>query len=271
MADELEEAETRAQCLRAQLEDMASKVAEQDHTIEDLVQQLAVEKQARAAEKEAREKSITLIASNRQEMERGSYCSHEHEHEDLGISEAERTNGRRKWRQSGGSAHTDLSTESDAESGPESVFSRSRSPTLTTSSAASTLTTESTPELLQASFGRVVANPHLSPHLNYSPTQSTPRPKLVERPSTFQKILKGMSSNPEIEKERERERDVVDDMFGGIGLGESGCENCRGKDSSVAWDAVGLLRAENKGLKERVGALEGAVEGALDLVDGLRL
>ena len=63
----------------------------------------------------------------------------------------------------------------------------------------------------------------------------------------------------------------MDDMFGGIGSGETGCENCRGKDSSVAWDAVGLLRAENKGLKDRVGALESVVEGALDLVGRLRL
>jgi hypothetical protein len=60
-------------------------------------------------------------------------------------------------------------------------------------------------------------------------------------------------------------------MFSSIGMGETGCENCRGKDASVAWDAVGLLRAENKGLKDRVGTLEGAVEGALDLVVGLRL
>ena len=54
-------------------------------------------------------------------------------------------------------------------------------------------------------------------------------------------------------------------------MGETGCENCRGKDSSVAWDTVGLLRAENKGLKERVGTLEGAVEGALDLCSGLHV
>ncbi|KAG0652351.1 hypothetical protein D0Z07_1438 [Hyphodiscus hymeniophilus] len=256
--DELEEAETRAQSLRSQLEDMASKVAEQDHTISDLVTQLAIEKQARTEEKEARERSIQLVHENRLEMEalkKASCCSHEHE--DLGI-ERERGN----WRQSGGSR---FSEESDAESGPDSVFSRSRSPTLITSSAASTMTMESTPELLQASFARVVPNPN-SPTSNSSHT--TPRPKLVERPSTFQKILKGISTSPE----PERERDVVDHMFGtGIGMGGSGCENCRGKDASVAWDTVGLLRAENKGLKDRVGSLEIAVEGALDLCAGLGL
>lgn len=269
MSEELEEAETRAQCLRTQLEDMASKVAEQDRTIEDLVSELAIEKQARAEEKEARERSIALVKDNRLEMEkiakRGSCCSHE----DLGIGK----NRERKWRRSGGS---DLSTESDAESGPDSVFSHSRSPTLTMSSATSTMTTESTPELLQASFARMVTIPnHPHTHSHDHPQSSsnqhtpTPRPKLVERPSTFQKILKGISTTNEVEKARER--DVVDDMFGGVGMGETGCENCRGKDASVAWDAVGLLRAENRGLKDRVGALEGAVEGALDLCGGLRL
>ena len=255
--DELEEAETRTQCLRSQLEDMASKVSEQDRTISDLVTQLAIEKQARAEEKEARERSIQLVKENRLEMEasknRSSCCSHE----DLGISNGNRD--REKWRQSGGSEMS-----SDAESGHESVFSRSRSPTLM-SSAASILTTESTPEVLQANFGRVVPHPN-SP--NSKSSHTTPRPKLVDRPSTFQKILRGVPTS----SEPERERDVVDDMFGmGIGMGGSGCENCRGKDASVAWDAVGLLRAENRGLKDRVGSLETAVEGALDLCGGLRL
>ena len=61
------------------------------------------------------------------------------------------------------------------------------------------------------------------------------------------------------------------DPYGGIGLGEQGCTNCRGKDASVAWDTVGLLRMENKGLKERVGELESAVDGALGVCDGLHL
>ena len=40
VADELEEASTRATCLRTQLEDMASKVSEQDDQIADLAAQL---------------------------------------------------------------------------------------------------------------------------------------------------------------------------------------------------------------------------------------
>jgi len=47
---------------------------------------------------------------------------------------------------------------------------------------------------------------------------------------------------------------------------ENGCRNCEGKEASMAWDTVGLLRAENKGLKNQVGRLESAVEGALDML-----
>ncbi len=54
-------------------------------------------------------------------------------------------------------------------------------------------------------------------------------------------------------------------------MGGVGCENCRGKDASVAWNAVELLRSENRGLKDKIGALEDAVNGALDLCVGLRL
>ena len=105
---------------------------------------------------------------------------------------------------------------------------------------------ESTPELGQAEFARIVPNTN-------PPSQ---RPKVpLQQKSTFQKFLQGIA--PAVEK--------PEDEFGGIGMGDEGCSNCRGKDASVAWDTVGLLRAENKGLKEQVGILEGGVDGALAL------
>ena len=73
----------------------------------------------------------------------------------------------------------------------------------------------------------------------------------------FQKVLSGMTNSPESEAQ---------DPFDGIGMGLEGCSNCRGKEASAAWDAVGLMRAENKGLKERIGELENSVDGALDLI-----
>lgn len=98
----------------------------------------------------------------------------------------------------------------------------------------------------QAEFARVVPN--------VNPPSQRPRISLQQK-STFQKFLQGIT--PAVVEE--------EDEFGGIGMGVDGCTNCRGKDASVAWDTVGLLRAENKGLKEQVGVLEGGVDGALAL------
>ncbi|TVY42548.1 hypothetical protein LOCC1_G006437, partial [Lachnellula occidentalis] len=234
--DELEEASTRATCLRTQLDDMASKVSEQDAKVADLEAQLETEKEARMAEKEAREKSIALIQGNARDSRRSYNEVPDILSEDLGISNA---HGKQKnWR---GSA--DLSTEGDSDTESESVFSRSRSPTFTTASVS---TMGSTPELGQAEFARMVPNTNPPSH----------RPRLsVQQKSTFQKFLHGIA--PAVVEE--------EDDFGGIGMGVDGCTNCRGKDASVAWDTVGILRAENKGLKEQVGVLEGGVDGALAL------
>ena len=69
--------------------------------------------------------------------------------------------------------------------------------------------------------------------------------------STFQKLVKGISG------------DSTD------GSGAEGCRNCRGQDSSAAWNTAGILRDENRDLKQRVSQLEVAVEGALDMVNGI--
>ncbi|MCJ1235555.1 hypothetical protein MMC14_003525 [Varicellaria rhodocarpa] len=47
------------------------------------------------------------------------------------------------------------------------------------------------------------------------------------------------------------------------------CENCHGLQGSEAWNVVGVLKAENQGLKHRVGELESALDGCLDMVNGL--
>ncbi|KAE9378711.1 hypothetical protein N431DRAFT_302932, partial [Stipitochalara longipes BDJ] len=259
--EEAEEAETRVRSLRAQLEDMAQKFEVQEQVIGQLITELAEEKRLRAEEKDAREKSIQLVKERAERAQKHTSASStsslglgiEGGMEDLGIRSA---HAGRKWHHNS----VDLSSagDSDAESlNADSVFSRSRSPTLTTSSTGPSVsgTVESTPEIGQAHFTRLTtfANPNLA-------TTSTPRPqKPPQQKSTFQKILTGLTGDAPKEV----------DKYGGLGLGETGCENCRGKSSSVAWDTVGLMRAENKGLKERVGVLEEAVEGALDLVSGL--
>ncbi|KAF7856256.1 uncharacterized protein EAF02_011515 [Botrytis sinoallii] len=242
--EELEEAETRAKFLKLQLEDMVKKFNEQDTTIEELVNQLAEEKLARVEERDQFNAQIKRREEEaRIAQHRASCCSTAGE-EDLGIP----PDIRAKWRKSTGSA--DLSGESDddmASGGGESVFSRSRSPTLTVSTVMTTKdsTRDSIPDV-PSTFGRVGAL-QKDAQLNNNPTIVVPaKPKA--QTSAFKKML-------------------------GIGSGESsptsGCANCSGQGASMAWDTVGLLRAENKTLKDRVNLMEGEIEGALDICGGL--
>jgi hypothetical protein len=239
--EELEEAETRAQSLKFQLEEMSQRVAEQDKVIEDLVEQLATEKQARTEERLAHDKAIALIRASEAEE----------------LSKKLHNDRPRRWRESGGSASTECDSDVDLGSPTDSVFSRSRSPAPTITSMLSSATctsADTTPEILQASFARVVS-------LQSRVVTQRPNPLVIQQtqqqipqqqqkpvgPTRLQKILNGISPTAT----------------------STECENCRGADSSVAWDTVGLLRAENKSLKEQVGSLESAVGEALDLCSGL--
>ncbi|KAK1826579.1 hypothetical protein QBC39DRAFT_15871 [Podospora conica] len=77
-----------------------------------------------------------------------------------------------------------------------------------------------------------------------------PPPTRAKQPqlSAFQRIIKGIA-----------------------GEETNGCSNCQGKDASVAWNTLSVLRDENRHLKVRMSELEVAVEGALDLVNGVGL
>ena len=53
------------------------------------------------------------------------------------------------------------------------------------------------------------------------------------------------------------------------GLPVHTCSNCEGVTASEAWNVVGILKEENSVLKHRVGELEGALDGCLDVVGRL--
>jgi hypothetical protein len=143
-------------------------------------------------------------------------------------------------RDSMGTFQSDSGFESEGESSASSVFSRgigTTSPALTTSSSA---TASSSDPNQRAEF----------------PGSDTRRPSMPpKRASTFQKVLKGMASPVEDEVE--------------LDMPIATCANCQGMRASEAWGVVGILREENKGLKQRVGNLEGEVEACLDLVRGI--
>lgn len=223
--DEAEETRMRVENLKMQLEHMARKADEQQQSMRRLMAELDHEKRARQEERLTREKILG----------EGSMVN-----EDLGVDEEER----KKWRKSGATERSEASgfdTDSVDSTEMESVFSRSRSPTIMAGA------TESQFDLASGSS---------SMYHGKSSTLSVPsKPKSAREMTTLQKLMKNISGEPLKEEDG----------------GADGCSNCQGQDSSVAWDTVGLLRDENRGLKHRVAQLEVAVEGALDLVNGVGL
>ena len=238
--DELEEAVTRAAHLRAQLEGMAARAAEQEAAMGQLMGELMAEKRAREEE--------------RRRLEVGVRQQRAASQEDMGVDDHRSVGGWRR-KSSGTSGSYDETTDEDEEEegsssvDEESVFSgRSRSPTTLGGSTVDggssvdvPLATATATTTLKSGTGTVRAA-----------TRSN-RDSGAQMPlsSAFQKIFKGVVGDAE-------------DTAGG-------CRNCEGRDASVAWDTVSVLRDENKHLKQRVGQLEVAVEGALDMVNGLGL
>lgn len=152
--------------------------------------------------------------------------------EDLCVEEDQQR--RRGWRRSGETSKTDFSFETDEDSvEAASIFSRPRSPTNTALSIISDVEGPAAPPGPPSRTSTFGAN---RPVRNSQPPQLT----------TFQKLFK-----------IDPDRDI------------KGCRNCQGQDASIAWDTVGLLKAENKTLKERVSELEEAVEEVLDVVNGV--
>lgn len=259
MEEELDEARTRNNVLKTNLSDMAHQVSDKDTTIAELMSELTKEKQARALEKEARETSIKEVRelAGRDAAKRGSTSdlSIDTFNEDLGIAGARR----HRKRQSGLTDTTDFTEgDSDGESAldRDSTFSRARSPV---NSMVGTVDT--TPEIMQATFGKMVPNPtHTSGFAK--------RPPMVQQKSLFQKALGRITNGSDGSDDTVIGRSLQKDRYDGIGMGETGCSNCRGKDSSVAWETVGMMREENKGLKDRLYDMEKAVEQASDMCAG---
>lgn len=246
--EECEEAETRAKHLKFQLEDMAHKAAEQEQRMKQLMEELASERRARTE----LERSAGTFPKQRNSLSPGGLRSEAGStiSEDLGVDEEELQ--KRKWRKSNG---TDTSFETDDDSisfaESESVFSRPRSPSASTTTTTRGVETGSVVDMpIVPMRGPAAANNRASVQSvrSLQSVQSNSNRRSTQQMTTFQKLMKGIS-----------------------GDGVDGCRNCKGQDASVAWDTVGLLRDENKNLKHRVGELEDCLEGALDAVNGIGL
>ncbi|KAK4175021.1 hypothetical protein QBC36DRAFT_355855 [Triangularia setosa] len=196
-----------------------------------------------AKELAEQERRMSVLSEELQmERERNSKAPSVVLSEDLGVDRIRKRRSGESW---SGEGEDDEEEVESAES--ESVFSsRCRSPTSTVSTMGVVSNRGGLPETpVQGQFG------HSQSRLGTPMTGGGATPRQQQKPTmnAFQKIFKGIAGD-------------------GNGV-EGGCNNCKGQDASVAWDTVGLLRDENRQLKVRVGELEGVVEGALDLVNGI--
>lgn len=163
--EERDEVDTRVHHLKMQLEDMAQKAAEREENMASLLQELALEKKARAEEQAARDKCVVSSGT--------STVS-----EDLGVDE-DRQRSKGNWRKSTATAKSDLSLDTDEDSIDEaSIFSRSRSPTIATTMSETSPIPQQKPVMLEP-----------------------PRPSRSSTPqlSTFQKLFKGYSPDVSLE------------------------------------------------------------------------
>ncbi|KAL1894702.1 hypothetical protein Sste5346_005675 [Sporothrix stenoceras] len=276
--EELEEAETRAQHLKMQLEGMARRAADQQKEMQILMDELAAEKKARAQERAMLLQGMPTTATA---STAPTILS-----EDLGVDEAQRDQKRRNasWRRrslkSNGSSYdgnnyTDDGDENDEEAeissaldedersnGSSSVFSRSRSPTFTPSINLNLDHATDQPQVAHprvAALGSGAGGSMRLPSTGNRSVSSASTGTVVS--STFQKLMKNVTAAI-------KDEEPFSDRLSGS---SSSCRNCRGEDVSFAWNTVSVLRDENKHLKQRVGQLELAVEGALDMVNGVGL
>ncbi|KAI9841509.1 MAG: hypothetical protein M1837_000671 [Sclerophora amabilis] len=255
LQDQLEEAETRSDHLKMQLNNMAAQASEQEQAMKELAAEIEMEKQRRQDEQEARKRSIILVKNPR------SALANE-------VWDRPTTGKDVVKRSSCATVATDSGFESEGESSADSVFSRSRSnssPTgiMFSSSTAVRFPYSYDPQVSSWSITNNDSEPVLEASADPNLGTRGWRPAPVQRTSTFQKVLEGLSSTSGLDDPNDTETQLVSPL-------DSVCANCQGGGASKAWSAVRDLRSKNKELTERVGQLEGTVDSCLDLVGGLR-
>ncbi len=150
----------------------------------------------------------------------------------------------RSQRESRSSINSDWSCESEAESSVDSVFSHRHGATSPTMSTSSVSTTNS-PDIHQLfDLGSVAPFTEAARH----------RPGLNPQP-----IVKAMAGS------KCQNETISWQDYQGLK-----CANCHGLTTNEAWNVVGILKVENKGLKGRVEQMEGALDGCLGMVEMLR-
>ncbi|KAH8433123.1 uncharacterized protein LDX57_010757 [Aspergillus melleus] len=227
--EELEETRTRVGHLKVQLDGMAEKVLQQEKAVKAMAEELEQERQMRRREDEARRRSVMLIRSS------------DDESSDLGGDL--QTPKRSLKRASNATFTSDSGFDSGDESLSESVFSRREG----IESPASTVAPS--PNISQVTLSTPTTTPVQSQkELKPAPAST---PSSTPRPSAYDRVLKGLASTG-----------IASSWTGN----SSKCQICHGVPASEAWSVMGILKEENKGLKDRLGELEMVIDDCLCLV-----
>lgn len=233
-----------AECRRL----LADKVAAEDEKSESDMRtqhlKLQLEEMSRkAAETETFMRALMEELNREKKMRRQAQAALQPglvdvQQEDVSVEYDQQT---KTWRRSIEAYKTDHSSDTDNDSLAESsVFSRARSPSVSKASS----TDMSSFDLAQ----HRPAYPDLTPPAHLIRHASTSSPSQ----NPFQRLLKNIAGEVEVK--------VVEE-----------CAKCHGQEASMAWDTANLMKDENRGLKNRVAELESALEGALDIVNGVGL
>ncbi|KAI9856285.1 MAG: hypothetical protein M1824_005500 [Vezdaea acicularis] len=242
--EEMEEVQTRVRHLKLQLQEMAERSTVQEQAMNEMAEELALERQRRRDEEEARKRSIALIKS--------PPVTYSEEDDNFVARQAARD--------SGITMASDSGLESEGESSADSVFSRTHGNVSPASTMFSSAASSNSPDGYQVYQHSLNSSPQINGSYHTTQRNLTSRPPPPQRPSTFQKVLRGLSTTSLHEGHDEGE--TIEN--------ENGCSNCCGASPSATWNIVGSLRHENKELKDRVVGLEAAVEGCLNLVSGIQ-
>ncbi|KAE8350936.1 hypothetical protein BDV28DRAFT_138158 [Aspergillus coremiiformis] len=224
--EELEETRTRVGSLKIQLDGMVEKVDQQEKAMSVMAEELEQERQLRRREDEARLRSIRLIRSSDDESI-----------SDLGADL--QTPKRSMKRASNATYASDSGFDSGDESLAESIFSRREGLESPTSTVAPSPRISQVTLPAQVTFPAPVSTPLKEKESKSHSQASTPRQ------SAYDRVIKGIASS---------------------WMNNSKCGICHGVPSSEAWSVLGILKEENKGLKERLGELEMVIDDCLCMI-----
>lgn len=233
--EELEQAQTRAESSKRQLNDISAQFLEQEKAIKKLTEELNLERKARIRDREEFYHQETKVRPPGPPWTIDSDNIHTPRH--------------RMTKSSFSPTMThDSGFESEGESSAESIFSTEPHGPLE-SPVSFVASSPTSPEPRMTPILTSLDTPCPKPVAIHSPGSDRLSPS---RPSPYGRIVKGLSP-------------LAHSLMGNNNT-SSGCTNCHGIRAYEAWSVVGVLKEENKGLKRQIGTLQSAVDDCLEIL-----